>query len=216
MDLEYHFADEETRKTMPKPIYKDGWKMEWFFTEAFEGRFSIDIEAGLIRNNFTGKIYTHPNNKGYIDIGFNVLGTSQHVLAHRVIWWAAIGPIPDHLMINHINGIKTDNRLCNLEVVTNQENVLHAFRTGLIDASKIGSRMREYYDSNINACTKLSFDQVCQILHSYYRLKIGPRELGRQFDIPHTCILKIVKGKSYRAWTREIAARLDYPIPFTD
>jgi hypothetical protein len=36
------------------------------------------------------------------------------------------------MVINHINGIKLDNRATNLEYVTNMENVRHAILTGLI------------------------------------------------------------------------------------
>ena len=40
--------------------------------------------------------------------------------AHRVIWAMSFGEWPK--MIDHINGIKDDNRLCNLRSVTSQEN----------------------------------------------------------------------------------------------
>jgi DNA invertase Pin-like site-specific DNA recombinase len=38
------------------------------------------------------------------------------------------------MQINHINGIKSDNRLINLEVTTPQGNTLHAYRLGLSSA----------------------------------------------------------------------------------
>ncbi|HHA2946403.1 TPA: HNH endonuclease signature motif containing protein [Stenotrophomonas maltophilia] len=55
----------------------------------------------------------------------------RRVLAHRVVWEAAVGPIPLGLQVNHKNGVKTDNRLCNLELVTPSENLRHAHRIGL-------------------------------------------------------------------------------------
>ena len=44
------------------------------------------------------------------------------ILAHRFVWIIFNGDIPDRLEINHINGIKNDNRLCNLREITQQQN----------------------------------------------------------------------------------------------
>jgi hypothetical protein len=58
-----------------------------------------------------------PHNKGYMQIGIN----KKPYLVHRIIWLYMTGNFPKH-QIDHINGIKTDNRFANLREVTNQQN----------------------------------------------------------------------------------------------
>jgi hypothetical protein len=53
-------------------------------------------------------------------------------VAHRIVWEYRHGPIPDGLEVNHRKGVKDDNRIDNLELLTNVENVGHAHRAGLI------------------------------------------------------------------------------------
>lgn len=43
-------------------------------------------------------------------------------MVHRIIWETFNSEIPDGYEIDHINTIKTDNRLCNLRLVTSKEN----------------------------------------------------------------------------------------------
>lgn len=45
-----------------------------------------------------------------------------HKMVHRIIWETFNGDIPDGYEIDHINTIKTDNRLYNLRLVTPKEN----------------------------------------------------------------------------------------------
>ena len=46
----------------------------------------------------------------------------KHCYVHRFVWECFNGVIPEGKVIDHINDIKDDNRLCNLQLMTQQEN----------------------------------------------------------------------------------------------
>lgn len=56
------------------------------------------------------------NSDGYRQICIN----SRHYKAHRLAWFYVHGSWPDQ--IDHINGDRSDNRICNLRNVTSVEN----------------------------------------------------------------------------------------------
>lgn len=58
------------------------------------------------------------NTKGYLNITLN----KKSYKAHRIIYETFFGKIPQNYVIDHINTIRTDNRLENLRCVTVLEN----------------------------------------------------------------------------------------------
>ncbi len=64
-------------------------------------------------------------------------GIIRRAQAHRVIFIYNYGDIPKGLEINHKNGIKDDNRLKNLELMTPSQQMIHAVNTL---GRKVGNR----------------------------------------------------------------------------
>lgn len=78
-------------------------------------------ELGLVfgtRGRPVGTIQTN----GYVQAKVN----RRPYLAHRLIYEATVGPIPEGWHIDHLNADRTDNRICNLEAVPAEENIRRA------------------------------------------------------------------------------------------
>lgn len=68
---------------------------------------------------------------GYLYVVLSLNGKTTNNKIHRLVASAFIPNPENKREVNHINGIKTDNRVENLEWNTRSENIRHAHKTGL-------------------------------------------------------------------------------------
>ena len=62
-------------------------------------------------------------NSAYYIIGLAKQSIQKFYYVHRLVWEAFNGQIPEGYEVNHINEIKSDNRLSNLNLMTHRENI---------------------------------------------------------------------------------------------
>lgn len=86
----------------------------------------------LNRNKFLKPAY---DERGYLRIGLSNNGVSKTYKLHRLVAEMFIPKINGKNQVNHINGIKNDNRVENLEWCNNAENQQHAWDNGLNTSS---------------------------------------------------------------------------------
>lgn len=82
------------------------------------------------------------NQTGYRQYCLRVGANKFNKLEHRLVMEYFVGGKDAHKQINHINGIKTDNRLSNLEYCTPSQNIVHAYKLGLVDLSTRSGKYR--------------------------------------------------------------------------
>jgi len=98
---------------------------------------------GIVRNRRLKKPFGYVNNAGYLMFTVGKKG----YLIHRVAFECLNGLIEDGLVIDHRNGVKTDNSLTNLQAVTQSENLKRG-RTGM--CKLVGKRAVQSFDTETN------------------------------------------------------------------
>lgn len=102
----------------------------------------------------------------------NVCIRDKTYAVHQLVAKAWI-PNPDKKeQVNHINGIRNDNRVENLEWVTNAENCRHAWEIGLRSAEKL---------------QKITSDQV-KLMSEYKKTGLSNKEIGEIFNCSHETV----------------------------
>lgn len=103
------------------------WKDSYIYGEQYQVS-----NTGIVRNKITGHILKPQlNNKGYLSVRMSLHDKKATAKVHRLVAVAFIPNPENKPQVNHIDADKRNNDVRNLEWVTNGENQIHAYRTGL-------------------------------------------------------------------------------------
>jgi hypothetical protein len=160
--------------------------------KGYEGRYSIDTQ---------GTIYSHKNNKtrilkpmlwssGYLYVNFYPKGKQKPHSIHRLVAKTFLPTWDESLEVNHINGVKTDNRLCNLEMVTKAENALHAH--------KIGLRVARDMQGEKHPSHKLTDSDINSIKNLLDSNAMYHWEIAAMYGVSRSLISSISRGESWK------------------
>jgi len=159
----------------------------WKPVVGFEGFYEVS-DLGRVRRSayakgtWVGRIRkTTVSSWGYSTLRLCAHGRGKSVNVHHLVVDAFISTDRVGLDINHKNGIKTDNRLCNLEIVTRAENIQHAYMIGLMNNCGPG---------------RLTEDDVREIKANQENL--SQRPLAKKFGVSQPLISQIQSGKIWK------------------
>jgi len=161
--------------------------------EGFEN-YSVDV-VGNVRNEKTGKYKTLSlNYKGYLTVLLHKNGKATTRFAHRLAAKAFLPNPENKPQVNHINNIRTDNRLENLEWCTAKENVFHSMKQGrMVVPSMYGN-----FKGSRHPLAKLTEEHVWVIKQLLSGSSLLQREIGLLFGVS-TAVIGGIKNK--KSWT---------------
>lgn len=158
-------------------IYKCKWKSNWW------------VEARKCKPKLIER-----KSKGYIVLIRRFNNKYYRISGHRFIWLYFNGTIPEGLEVNHKKGIRDNNKLSNLELVTSKGNKIHARDILKVKYGKNSKKGQEHKGS------KLKDKDIVDIIK---RIKKGIRQnqIAKEYGVSTGTINGIWKRRSWKHLT---------------
>lgn len=163
--------------------------------KGYEERYRVFEDGRIVsiakspKNKNRNKDLKHWIDKdGYHTVSLFKNGKSKQFRVHRLVAEAFIENFNNLPQVNHIDGNKDNNSVENLEWISLQDNIRHAYKIGI------------YKKGEDRKNSKFTNEQVKWIRKNYIKgdKEFGSRPIARKFGVTKTCIYLLVNYKTYK------------------
>lgn len=173
-------------------IWKDVVGYEGIYQVSNLGRVKslsgfLETKRGIIKHRKEGVRSQSTKKNGYKTIMLCFMLKQMRFHVHRLVAIAFIPNPENKPQVNHINGIKSDNTLENLEWCTRDENTYHAMKNNLIPKGE-------------NNCSSKLTDKNILAIRKLYRINpnFHKSNVAKKLGVRDTTIHKIIKGQIWK------------------
>lgn len=162
---------------------------EWKPIPGMNGEYEVS-DQGHVRSLKSGKVHIltpKMNNSGYFRVAITLNGIRCRKYIHHLVALAYIGERPAKHDVNHINGVKTDNRPENLNYLTRAENMKHAREHGLHD-----NRGERAYNA------KLTGDDALLIHRGYFIAGLTAAQMAESLGVSERTVSDVLRRATWK------------------
>ena len=138
-----------------------------------------------------GRVMSTPLSAGYPAVSLRKKGKYYPKRVHRIVAQEFVKGYQEGLIVNHKDGIKTNNHFSNLEWCTSFENCKHAFETGLNP-----NRLRGVHEKNKKKVVQLT------LKGDFIKIFDSVKEVSSIFNVSPQVISRICRGKEGRTTSK--------------
>ena len=166
------------------------WRPVSLFDGSFFGLYEVSDQGRVRRCGGSGgrtpasrALKPNANWGGYLMVSLSSPARSEHPAVHRLVADAFLGPRPDGLQVHHCNGLKDDNRACNLRYVTPSDNCKH--RCEVLGKG----RGEDHYRCKFS-------DAEIETVRTLYAHGVSQKKIAAKFNVRQSWVSAVVNNQT--------------------